>query len=63
VVETTQVEGDAAIETGEVPLTHKRLGELAFACGEGTIAAGRALPVVSDSKVTVRMGEGDALPT
>lgn len=54
-VEKTQIEGEAAIEIGEIPLTHKRLGEIAFAYGTGTIAGRNALAVVTSGRVTVRV--------
>jgi hypothetical protein len=53
-VEKTQIEGDAAIEVGEIPLRHQRLGEVSFAYGEGTIGTRSALAVVTQDRITVR---------
>jgi hypothetical protein len=36
-VEKTQIEGLAVVEIGEIPLTHRRLGEIAFAYGTGRV--------------------------
>ena len=54
-VERTQIEGDAAIQVGEIPLLHQRLGEVSFAYGEGTIGTRSALAVVTHDRITLRM--------
>lgn len=55
VVEKTQIEGDATIEIGEIPLRYKRLGAIAFAYGEGTLGAQQAVAVVTNGRISVRV--------
>ena len=44
-----EVRGRAVIQVGEVPLTHKRLGEVSFAYGEGELGGQETLIVASES--------------
>lgn len=53
-IEKTAIEGVAVVEIGEIPLTHRRLGELAFAYGTGRVGDQNLMAVVTDGKLTIR---------
>jgi hypothetical protein len=53
-VEKTQIEGAAMVEIGEIPLSHRRLGEIVFAYGTGRVGDQNLMAVVNDGKLTIR---------
>lgn len=59
-VEKTQIEGLAVIEIGEIPLTHRRLGEIAFAYGTGRVGDQNLMAVLNDGKLTIRPAPSSA---
>jgi hypothetical protein len=59
-VEKTQIEGLAVVEIGEIPLTHRRLGEIAFAYGTGRVGDQNLMAVVNDGKLTIRPAPSSA---
>lgn len=53
-VTTTAIGGIATVEVGEIPLTHGRLGEIAFATGTGRLGQREVTAVISDGKLTIQ---------
>jgi hypothetical protein len=60
-VEAMEITGEAVIEVVELSLTHRRLGDVAYAFGEGVIADKPALVLITEdkdaSKITLRFRE------
>lgn len=62
-IQALDVRGTATVRVGEIPLHHRRLGEIAYSYGEGKVGAQSVLLVVSEDegggKVTIQFGADD----
>jgi len=54
IVETTAVGGVANVEVGEIPLTHRRLGEINFSYGTGQVGDRELMAVMNNGIITLR---------
>jgi hypothetical protein len=54
IVETTAVGGVATVEIGEIPLTHRRLGEINFSYGTGQVGDRELMAVINNGIITLR---------
>lgn len=59
-VERTAVGGVASVAVGEIPLTHRRLGEIAFAYGTGRVGEQELMAVINNGQLTLRSASSTA---